>query len=130
MYTYHVSTSPFSLSLFDNYGASSLRFTRYQVQNMEWIGSRSNPYVKPGQCQCGQLMCVACHDPLTSTEASSKHHCNAVTLSKGYGIMDEEMLIMLHDAGIRKVSFFTIFITVTFLFESSLQNKCFIRIPE
>ena len=33
-----------------------------EAKEIKWIGPRHAPYTKPGQCPCGQLICVSCHE--------------------------------------------------------------------
>ena len=65
---------------------------------VKWLGDRNNPYAAPGECECGTLVCVTCHQELVPNQIK-KHVCPANRLGKD---MTENELILLHERGIRK----------------------------
>ena len=63
-----------------------------------WKGDKNNPYTSPGECACGALVCVTCHQQLQPNQIRN-HACPANRQGKD---MTREELEQLHNRAIRK----------------------------
>lgn len=65
---------------------------------LKWLGDRNAPYMAPGECVCGAMCCVVCHQRLLAENVRT-HDCPASKL--GADMTDNELLL-LHNRGVRK----------------------------
>lgn len=69
-----------------------------EPKEIVWKGDKNNPYTSPGECECGALVCVTCHQLLQPNQIRN-HSCPANRVGKD---MTSEELIQLHNRQIRK----------------------------